>query len=81
MSGRGGTIAPQKDEEGTTHLEHHVEDVGVGLLDLIEQHHGVRPPAHRLCQLSALVVADVACDIGKRVRAGTTALGCRVTVG
>ena len=37
-----------------------VEHVGVGLLDLVEQHHRVGPPAHRLGQLAALVVADVA---------------------
>jgi hypothetical protein len=29
-------------------LKHHVEHVGVGLLDLIKQHHSVRPAAHSL---------------------------------
>ena len=29
-------------------LEHHVEDVRVGLLDLIEEHHSVRPAADSL---------------------------------
>ena len=38
----------------------HVEHVRMGLLDLVEQHHGVRPAADRLGQLTALVVADVA---------------------
>ena len=42
------------------HLQQDVEDVGVGLLDLVEQHDGVRPAAHRLGQLAALLVADVA---------------------
>ena len=37
-----------------------VEHVGVGLLDLVEQHHRVGAPAHRLGELAALVVADVA---------------------
>ena len=42
------------------HLQQRVEDVGVGLLDLVEQHHRVGAAAHRLGQLAALVVADVA---------------------
>ena len=42
------------------HLQQHVEHVRVGLFDLVEQHHRVGPPAHRLGQLTALVVADVA---------------------
>src|SRR5437867_4441177 len=41
-------------------LQQHVEDIGVRLLDLVEQHHGVRPAADRLRQLAALLVADVA---------------------
>ena len=41
------------------YLEEHVKDVRVGFLDLVEQHHGVRSTAHGLCQLTALVVADV----------------------
>ena len=41
-------------------LEEDVEDVGVGLLDLVEQDHGVGAAAHRLGQLAALLVADVA---------------------
>ena len=41
------------------HLQQRVEDVGVGLLDLVEEHHGVRLAAHRLGELAALVVADV----------------------
>ncbi len=32
----------------------------MGLLDLVEQDHAVRPPAHPLGELAALVVADVA---------------------
>ena len=42
-------------------LEHHVEDVGVGLLNLIEEHHCVRPPPDCLCQLSSLVVTHIPC--------------------
>ena len=42
-------------------LKHHVEDVRVGLLNLIEQHHCVGPPPDGLCQLAALVVAHIAC--------------------
>ena len=42
------------------HLEQHVEDVRVGLLDLVEQHHRVRAAAHRLGELAALLVPDVA---------------------
>ena len=42
------------------HLQQRVEDVGVGLLDLVEQHDRVGAAAHGLGQLAALVVADVA---------------------
>ena len=42
------------------HLQQHVPDLGVGLLDLVEQDHGVRAPAHGLGQLAAVAVADVA---------------------
>ncbi len=41
-------------------LEEHVEDLGVRLLDLVEQHDRIGPAAHRLGELSALFVADVA---------------------
>src|SRR3954463_12229633 len=41
-------------------LQEDVEDVRVGLLDLVEQQHGVRLAAPGLGQLAALVVADVA---------------------
>ena len=42
------------------HLQEDVEDLGVRLLDLVEQDDRVRPPAHGLGELAALVVADVA---------------------
>ena len=42
------------------HLQQHVEHVGVGLLDLVEQHHAVGLAPHGLGQLAAFVVADVA---------------------
>src|SRR5206468_2543409 len=35
-------------------------DVGVNLLDLVEEHHHVRAPTNGLSQLATLVVADVA---------------------
>src|SRR5581483_570051 len=41
-------------------LEQGVEDVGVGLLDLVEEHDRERLAAHRLGELTALFVADVA---------------------
>ena len=41
-------------------LQQDVPDLRVGLLDLVEQDHGVRAPAHRLGQLAAVAVADVA---------------------
>ena len=41
-------------------LQQRVEHVGVGLLDLVEQQHAVRAPAHGLGEGAALVVADVA---------------------
>ena len=42
------------------HLEQDVEHVRVGFLDLVEQQDAVGPPAHRLGQRAALVVADIA---------------------
>ena len=41
-------------------LEQHAPHVGVRLLHLVEQHDAVRMAAHRLGELAALVVADVA---------------------
>ena len=40
-------------------LEQDVEDVGMGLFDLVEQDHAVGPAADRLGQLAALLIADV----------------------
>ena len=40
-------------------LQQEVEDVRVGLLDLVEEHHGVRTAPHGLGELAALVVAHV----------------------
>ena len=42
------------------HLQQHVEDLRIGLLNLIEQHHGIRAAAYGLGQLAALLVAHVA---------------------
>src|SRR5215204_6240220 len=42
------------------YLQHDVEDIRVGLLDLVEENDAVRATPHLLSELSALVVADVA---------------------
>src|SRR4051794_34159618 len=42
------------------HLQQRVEDLRVGLLDLVEEHDGERLAAHLLGELAALFVADVA---------------------
>ena len=42
------------------HLQQHVEHVRMRLLDLVEQHDLIGPPAHRLGQRAAFVVADIA---------------------
>src|SRR5437588_365261 len=52
------------------HLEQHVEDVLVGLLDLVEQHHRVGTAADGLGQLPALVVADIAGGRAHQARHG-----------
>src|SRR5205085_3867818 len=49
-------------------LQHHVEDIVMGLLDLVKQDDAVRLAAHGLGQLAALFVADVA---GRRDRKST----------
>jgi hypothetical protein len=41
-------------------LQQRVEHVGVGLLDLVEEHHRERLAPHGLGELAALLVADVA---------------------
>ena len=40
-------------------LQQHVEDIAMRFLDLIEQDDAVRTTAHGLCELAALIVADV----------------------
>ncbi len=42
------------------YLQQHVEDLRIGLLDLVEQHHGIRATAYGLGQLAALLVTHVA---------------------
>jgi hypothetical protein len=42
------------------HLQQHVEDIRVRLLDLVEQDHAVRLATHGFGQVAALFVADVA---------------------
>ena len=51
---------PSVRRPSSMHLQQHVEDLGVRLLDLVEQHDAVRAPAHGLGELAALLVADVA---------------------
>ena len=51
---------PSVSRPSSSTCQQHVEHVRVGLLHLVEQHHRVRPAPHRLGQLTALVVADVA---------------------
>ena len=41
-------------------LEEHLVDVRVRFFDLVEEHHGIRSPAHRLSKDTALAVSDVA---------------------
>ena len=41
-------------------LQQDVQHLGMRLLDLVEQHDGVRPPPDRLGELAGLLVADVA---------------------
>ena len=42
------------------HLQQHIEDIRVGFLDLVEQHHLIGPPPHRFGQRAAFVIADIA---------------------
>mmetsp|Transcript_388 Transcript_388/g.857 ORF Transcript_388/g.857 Transcript_388/m.857 type:complete len:369 (-) Transcript_388:28-1134(-) len=42
------------------HLQQHVEHARMRLLDLVQEDDAVRPPAHRLRELPALIVAHVA---------------------
>ena len=41
------------------HLQQQIEDVVVGLLNFVEEHHRIRPTAHRLAQVPPFFVADV----------------------
>ena len=52
--------APTGEAAILQNLEHHVEDIGVRLLNLIKQHHGEGLAPHSLGQLAALPKADVA---------------------
>ena len=49
------------------HLEEDLMDVGMGLLDFVEQHHGVGLAPHGLGQHAALAIADIA---GRRALEG-----------
>ena len=41
-------------------MQQHVEDIGVRLFDLVEQHHAVGATAYSLGELAAFVVAHIA---------------------
>ena len=41
-------------------LQHHVHDIGVGLLDFVEQHDGIRTAADALGELAAFFIAHIA---------------------
>src|SRR5262249_1619520 len=55
-----GMPLPVREPSVVEHLEQHVEDVRVRLLDLVEQHDLVGPSTHRLGERAAFLVADVA---------------------
>ena len=59
---RKSTLRPFASVEVTVveYLQEQVEDLGVGLLDLVQQDAGVAAAAHGVGQLAALLVADVA---------------------
>ncbi|VUX33552.1 Uncharacterised protein [Bifidobacterium pseudocatenulatum] len=50
------------------HLQQRVEDIRMGLFDLIEQHHGERLATHFLGEFAALFVADVSRRSTKQAR-------------
>ncbi len=41
------------------HLQQDIEHIRMGLLDLVEQQHAVRPPPHRFGELPTFVIAHV----------------------
>ena len=55
-------------------LEEDVEDVGVRLLDLVEEEHGIRVPADLLGELASLLVAHVAGRRADEARDGVALL-------
>ncbi len=55
-----GAAAPIREPSLLEHLEKHHEDVGVGLVHLVQEHHRARSAAHRLGELTAVLVTDVA---------------------
>ena len=42
------------------HLQQNIEHIRVRFLDLVEQHHLIRPPPHRFGQRATFLVADIA---------------------
>ena len=59
---RKSTVRPLAVGEAAVvqHLEQHIEDVGVGLFHLVEEHDLVGPAADGFGERAAFVVADVA---------------------
>ncbi len=42
------------------HLQQHIEDIGMRLLDFVEEHDLIGPAAYSLCERAALFIADIA---------------------
>ena len=58
-------------------LEQHVQYLGMGLLDFIEEHHRVGAPPHRFGELTRFLVADVAGRRANHARDGVLLLVLR----
>ena len=58
-------------------LQQDVEDIGMGLLNLVEQHHRVGLAPYRLGQLTTLVVTDISRRRTHKARHGMTLLVLR----
>ena len=51
-------------------LQQHVEDIGVGFLDLVEEDHGIRPAPDRFRKLAAFLVTDISRRRTDQARSG-----------
>src|SRR6266487_2161744 len=59
------------------HLQQQVEGIGVGFLDLIEQHHRVGFASHRIGELTTLTITDVAGRRADQTRSSVALLELR----